>query len=122
MDLTQLHPCSSAKFKNNFLILENIIKIFTIFYLGNFQFSNLLAAVRISPLEVNLRHSDCLTKFLTSGRSVLLEGANKEPGTAPQVSHMLSCHGGDIYLHKRQGIQNNVTEPPALADGEVFIF
>jgi len=85
VDLTQLHPCSSA--------------------------------VRISPLEVNLRHSDCLTKFLTSGRSVLLEGANKEPGTAPQVSHMLSCHGGDIYLHKRQGIQNNVTEPPALADG-----
>lgn len=91
-----------------------------ILYLGNFQFSNLLAAVRISPLEVNLRHSDCLTKFLTSGRSVLLEGANKEPGTAPQVSHMLSCHGGDIYLHKRQGIQNNVTEPPALADGEVL--
>ena len=59
----------------------------------------------------NPKFLDCLTKFLTNGRCVLLEGAGKE------ITHMLACHGGDIYLHKIQAPRNTVTEPPAIEEG-----
>ena len=65
------------------------------------------SAVRISPLEVNSRHSDCLTKYLCNGRrSVLLSCKEK-------VTHMLACNGGDIYLHKLS-TPFTPQEPPSL--------
>lgn len=65
------------------------------------------SAVRISPLEVNSRHSDCLTKYLSNGRrSVLLSCKDK-------VTHMLACNGGDIYLHKLS-TPFTPQEPPSL--------
>ncbi|OBS83135.1 hypothetical protein A6R68_22867 [Neotoma lepida] len=54
-------------------------------------------AYRISPVDVNSRPSSCLTNFLLNGRSVLLEQPRKSGSKV--ISHMLSSHGGEIFLH-----------------------
>ncbi len=54
-------------------------------------------AVRITPTDVNSRPSSCLTNFLLSGRSVMLEMPRRTG--AKVVSHMLTAHGGEIFLH-----------------------
>ena len=58
------------------------------------------AAVKISPQDVNSRQSDCLTKFITQGkRTVVLKDATNSCAKV----HMLTAHGGDIYLHRITG-------------------
>ena len=52
---------------------------------------------RITPTEVNSRQSSCLTNFLLSGRSVMLEMQKR--GSSKSMSHMLTSHGGEIFIH-----------------------
>ena len=54
-------------------------------------------AYRITPTEVNSRQSSCLTNFLLSGRSVMLEMQKRSSNKT--MSHMLTSHGGEIFIH-----------------------
>ena len=53
---------------------------------------------RITPTDVNSRQSSCLTNFLLSGRSVMLEMVKRTSNTK-MISHMLTSHGGEIFIH-----------------------
>ena len=53
---------------------------------------------RITPTDVNSRQSSCLTNFLLSGRSVMLEMVKRTSNTKI-ISHMLTSHGGEIFIH-----------------------
>merc|ERR1711970_229970 len=52
-------------------------------------------ATKICPVDVSSRQSMCLTNFiLQNKRTVLLNKSTEKKNT-----HLLTCHGGDIYLH-----------------------
>ncbi|KAK1789461.1 hypothetical protein P4O66_015376 [Electrophorus voltai] len=72
-------------------------------------------AYRISPVEVNSRPSSCLTNFLLNGRSVLLEQPRKSGSKV--ISHMLSCHGGEIFLHMLNSTRSTLEDPPSISEG-----
>ncbi|KAF5888730.1 protein asunder [Clarias magur] len=72
-------------------------------------------AFRISPVEVNSRPSSCLTNFLLNGRSVLLEQPRKAGSKV--ISHMLSCHGGEIFLHVLNSTRSTLEDPPSISEG-----
>ncbi|XP_027034983.1 integrator complex subunit 13 isoform X3 [Tachysurus fulvidraco] len=72
-------------------------------------------AYRISPVEVNSRPSSCLTNFLLNGRSVLLEQPRKAGSKV--ISHMLSCHGGEIFLHMLNSTRSTLEDPPSISEG-----
>ena len=71
------------------------------------------AVERATPVAVASRPSACLTSFLLSGKTVLLEVPRKGTGVgalgaaAKPISHLLTCHGGHIFLH-------------AIAQGKAF--
>lgn len=57
-----------------------------------------MTVTKICPRDVTSRHSICLTNFISlSRRSVLLVPADS--GHNSKISHLLTTHGGDIYLH-----------------------
>ncbi|KAF3859595.1 hypothetical protein F7725_021994 [Dissostichus mawsoni] len=66
-------------------------------------------AYRISPTDVNSRPSSCLTNFLLNGRSVLLEQPRKSGSKV--ISHMLSSHGGEIFLHVLNSNRSTLEDP-----------
>jgi len=70
--------------------------------LDNLELYSSMDAIKICPREVNSRHSICLTNFiLRNNRSVLLASCSKSDGkpTNNTPTHILTTHGGDIYLH-----------------------
>ncbi|KAM9772641.1 integrator complex subunit 13 [Syngnathus typhle] len=72
-------------------------------------------AYRISPTDVNSRPSSCLTNFLLNGRSVLLEQPRKSGSKI--ISHMLSSHGGEIFLHVLNSNRSTLEDPPSISEG-----
>ncbi|KAG2460125.1 integrator complex subunit 13 [Polypterus senegalus] len=72
-------------------------------------------AFRISPVDVNSRPSSCLTNFLLNGRSVLLEQPRKSGSKV--ISHMLSSHGGEIFLHVLSSTRSILEDPPSISEG-----
>ncbi|XP_030070738.1 integrator complex subunit 13 isoform X1 [Microcaecilia unicolor] len=72
-------------------------------------------AYRISPVDVNSRPSSCLTNFLLNGRSVLLEQPRKSGSKV--ISHMLSSHGGEIFLHVLSTSRSILEDPPSISEG-----
>lgn len=76
-----------------------------------------LGAFPISPVDVNSRPSLCLTNFLLNGRCVMLEQPRKS-GTKV-LSHMLSSHGGQIYIHSLSSATTRsvLDDPPSISEG-----
>ncbi|CAD5122089.1 DgyrCDS10539 [Dimorphilus gyrociliatus] len=52
-------------------------------------------AYRVTPVDVNSRPSSCLTNFILSGRSVLLEHTHSKQ----YPNFFLAAHSGVIYIH-----------------------
>lgn len=72
-------------------------------------------AYRITPVDVNSRPSSCLTNFLLSGRAVMLEQPRK---TGMKVtSHMLTSHGGEIFIHTIHTARSILEDPPSISEG-----
>ena len=71
---------------------------------------------RITPTEVNSRQSSCLTNFLLSGRSVMLEMV-KRTGNTKIISHMLTSHGGEIFIHTLSCCRSTLEDPPSISEG-----
>nr|CAB3256405.1 protein asunder homolog [Phallusia mammillata] len=84
-------------------------------------------AARISPVDVNSRPSLCLTNFLQTGRSVLLEHWKKGPeggagssftdSATKTMTHMISCRGSDIFLQALGVSRVPFEDPPSITDG-----
>lgn len=61
------------------------------------ELNHCVAVSRITSVDVNSRPSACLTNFLLSGRTVMLEifkSKNMRVGT-----HILASHNGELYIH-----------------------
>ncbi|XP_052284030.1 integrator complex subunit 13-like isoform X16 [Dreissena polymorpha] len=72
-------------------------------------------AYRITPVDVNSRPSSCLTNFLLSGRAVMLEQPRKTG--VKVVSHMLTSHGGEIFIHSIPTGRSILEDPPSISEG-----
>ena len=70
---------------------------------------------RVSPTDVNSRPSSCLTNFLLSGRSVMLEMPRRTGSKI--LSHMLTSHGGEIFIHTLNINRSVLEEPPSISEG-----
>ncbi|KAF6718297.1 asunder-like protein [Oryzias melastigma] len=82
---------------------------------NNIELHYCTGAYRISPTDVNSRPSSCLTNFLLNGRSVLLEQPRKSGSKV--ISHMLSSHGGEIFLHVLNSNRSTLEDPPSISEG-----
>ncbi|KAF7655306.1 hypothetical protein LDENG_00058210 [Lucifuga dentata] len=82
---------------------------------NNIELHYCMGAYRISPTDVNSRPSSCLTNFLLNGRSVLLEQPRKSGSKV--ISHMLSSHGGEIFLHVLSSNRSTLEDPPSISEG-----
>ncbi|XP_053575066.1 integrator complex subunit 13 isoform X1 [Bombina bombina] len=82
---------------------------------NNVELHYCTGAFRISPVDVNSRPSSCLTNFLLNGRSVLLEQPRKSGSKV--ISHMLSSHGGEIFLHVLSSSRSILEDPPSISEG-----
>eukprot|EP00094_Tigriopus_californicus_P004701 TCALIF_04523-PA protein Name:"Similar to asun Protein asunder homolog (Xenopus tropicalis)" AED:0.24 eAED:0.24 QI:0/0.5/0/1/1/1/3/0/611 len=71
--------------------------------------------VRITPTDVNSRPSSCLTNFLLKGRSVMLEMPKKSGSKT--LSHMLTSHGGEIFIHTLSISRSILEDPPSISEG-----
>jgi len=71
---------------------------------------------RITPTDVNSRQSSCLTNFLLSGRSVMLEMVKRTSNTKI-ISHMLTSHGGEIFIHTLACCRSTLEDPPSISEG-----
>lgn len=69
----------------------------------------------ISPVDANSRPSLCLTNFLLGGRSVMLEQPRKSGSKF--LSHMLTSHGGQIYIHQLVTGKSILDDPPSISEG-----
>lgn len=76
---------------------------------------NCTAAYRVTPVDVNSRPSSCLINFLLSGRSVLLEMPRRSGGKTN--SHLLSAHGGEIFIHALSTGRSVLEDPPSISEG-----
>merc|ERR1719470_705070 len=70
---------------------------------------------RITPTDVNSRQSSCLTNFLLSGRSVMLEMVKRTSNKT--MSHMLTSHGGEIFIHTLSSSRSTLEDPPSISVG-----
>jgi Cell cycle and development regulator len=66
-------------------------------------------------VDVTSRPSSCLINFLLSGRSVLLEMPRKSGGKI--TSHLLSAHGGEIFIHSLNTSRSVLEECPSISEG-----
>lgn len=73
------------------------------------------SAYRIAAVDVNSRPFSCLTNFLLGGRSVMLE--MPKPGGSKMLSHMLSSHGGEIFIHTLVTTRSVLEDPPSISEG-----
>jgi len=69
-------------------------------------------AVRLTPVDVNSRPSSCLTNFLLGGRTVMLEMPRKKT-----MSHMLSSHDNELYIHSLSFSRTILEDPPSISEG-----
>lgn len=74
-----------------------------------------LAQHRVTPVDVTSRPSSCLINFLLNGRSVLLEMPRKSGGKL--TSHLLSAHGGEIFIHTLHIARSCLEDPPSILEG-----
>ncbi|XP_065342176.1 integrator complex subunit 13 [Cloeon dipterum] len=70
---------------------------------------------RITPVDINSRPSLCLTNFLLSGRSVMLEMPRRSGGKV--MSHLLATHGGEIFIHTLSTTRSVLEDPPSISEG-----
>ena len=82
---------------------------------ANMELQQCSSAYRITSVDVNSRPSSCLTNFLLNGRWVMLEMPRKTGGKV--ISHMLACHGGDIYIHTMYTARSVLEDPPSISEG-----
>lgn len=75
-----------------------------------------VAQHRVTPVDVTSRPSSCLINFLLNGRSVLLEMPRGKTG-AKLNSHLLSAHGGEIFIHTLQVARSCLEDPPSILEG-----
>lgn len=74
-----------------------------------------LVMCRVTPVDVTSRPSSCLINFLLNGRSVLLEMPKKTGGKL--ISHLLSAHGGEIFIHSLNTSRSVLEDPPSISEG-----
>lgn len=79
------------------------------------EMQNCVAQNRITPVDVTSRPSSCLINFLLSGRSVLLEMPRKTGGKV--TSHLLSAHGGEIFIHSLNTSRSVLEDAPSISEG-----
>ncbi|XP_045124307.1 integrator complex subunit 13-like [Portunus trituberculatus] len=82
---------------------------------ANIELQHCSSAYRITSVDVNSRPSSCLTNFLLNGRWVMLEMPRKSGSKV--ISHMLACHGGDIYIHTMYTSRSILEDPPSISEG-----
>ena len=68
--------------------------------------------------DFSSRHSSCLTNFLLNDRSVMLEMPMSKRSGAKVLSHMLTSHAGEIFIHTLNISRTIVEDPPNIADGK----
>lgn len=76
---------------------------------------NCTAVYRVTPVDINSRPSSCLINFLLGGRSVLLEMPRRSGGKTN--SHLLSAHGGEIFIHTLATGRSVLEDPPSISEG-----
>lgn len=82
---------------------------------GAAEMQHCLEQNRITPVDVTSRPSSCLINFLLSGRSVLLEMPRKSGGKI--TSHLLSAHGGEIFIHSLNTSRSVLEDSPSISEG-----
>ncbi|XP_055523841.1 protein asunder [Wyeomyia smithii] len=82
---------------------------------GSSEMQPCLAQCRVTPVDVTSRPSSCLINFLLNGRSVLLEMPKKSGGKL--TSHLLSAHGGEIFIHSLNTARSCLEDPPSISEG-----
>lgn len=83
--------------------------------LGASDMQPCLAQHRVTPIDVTSRPSSCLINFLLNGRSVLLEMPRNTGGKL--TSHLLSAHGGEIFIHTLNISRSCLEDPPSVLEG-----
>lgn len=83
--------------------------------LGASDLQPCVAQHRVTPVDVTSRPSSCLINFLLNGRSVLLEMARKAGGKL--TSHLLSAHGGELFIHTLHVSRSCLEDPPSILEG-----
>lgn len=82
---------------------------------GSSEMQPCLALHRITAVDVTSRPSSCLINFLLNGRSVLLEMPRKSGGKI--TSHLLSAHGGEIFIHSLNVSRSCLEDLPSISEG-----
>lgn len=82
---------------------------------GSSEMQPCLAQFRVTPVDVTSRPSSCLINFLLNGRSVLLEMPRKSGGKI--TSHLLSAHGGEIFIHSLNVSRSALEDLPSISEG-----
>lgn len=82
---------------------------------GSSEMQNCIAQNRVTPIDVTSRPSSCLINFLLAGRSVLLEMPRKSGGKL--TSHLLSAHGGEIFIHTLSVSRSCLDDLPSITEG-----
>lgn len=82
---------------------------------GAAEMQHCIVQNRVTPVDVTSRPSSCLINFLLSGRSVLLEMPRKTGGKL--TSHLLSAHGGEIFIHSLNISRSVLEDSPSISEG-----
>ncbi|CAO1432932.1 unnamed protein product [Diamesa serratosioi] len=82
---------------------------------GTAEMQPCLVQHRVTPVDVTSRPSSCLINFLLNGRSVLLEMPRKSGGKI--TSHLLSAHGGEIFIHSLNTSRSCLEDTPSISEG-----
>lgn len=73
-------------------------------------------AYRITAVEINSRPSSCLINFLLGGRTVMLM-LDMPRLKGKCMSHVLSSHAGELYIHTLGYNKSIIDDPPAISEG-----
>lgn len=73
-------------------------------------------AYRITAVEINSRPSSCLINFLLGGRTVMLM-LDMPRLKGKCMSHVLSSHSGELYIHTLGYNKSIIDDPPAISEG-----
>uniref|UniRef100_A0A8B9GXK4 Integrator complex subunit 13 n=1 Tax=Astyanax mexicanus TaxID=7994 RepID=A0A8B9GXK4_ASTMX len=70
--------------------------------------------IYIASVLIHVNAKLCII-FHKYSRSVLLEQPRKSGSKV--ISHMLSCHGGEIFLHVLNSTRSTLEDPPSISEG-----